>query len=105
MIGSANISDLQDKNDRIIAKLARIATNDTVFGGAKALVLAKRLDSLGSQIDAGYIVSDVYSASIGRALPQYRPCFCPECGQAILGEDTALNCCLGQYEEDYDNED
>ena len=90
----ANISDLQNRDDRVIAKLAKIATNDTVFGGAKALVLAKRLDSIGSQIDAECIVGDVYSASIGRVLPQYNPCFCPECGQAVLGEIAALNCCL-----------
>ncbi len=102
MVESANISDLQDRNDRVIAKLARIATNDTVFGGVKALVLAKRLDRIGSQIDAECIVGNVYSASIGRALPQYRPCLCPECGQAVLGEDAALNCYLG-LGEDYED--
>lgn len=93
MIEITDISELPDRDDRVVAKLARIATNDTVFGGASALVLAKRLDRMGSSIDAEGIVSDVYSASIGRVLPEYLPCVCSECGRAVLGENEAMNCC------------
>ena len=85
--------DLADRSDRDIARLAYRATCNTVFGGASALVLAKRMDALGCQIDALSIVSAVYSASTGSVLSQYRVCICPECGQTLLGEGAALNCC------------
>jgi hypothetical protein len=91
------IKNLLDKDDRTTAKLARIATNNTVFGGCSAMVMANRLDAMGGHIDASGVVSNVYAASIGRALPEYRVCCCPECGCTVLGEDTALQCCQEEY--------
>lgn len=93
MIESGNTRDLMSRDDRAIARLADRATSDTIFGGARALVLAKRLDRMGGGIDALGVVGDVYQASIGRALPKYRVCKCPECGQTVLGEDAAMRCC------------
>ena len=96
-IKEGKISDIADRKERAIAKLARIARNDCVFGGAKALVIADRLDSMGSEIDAQQIVSDVYTSCNGLTPAQYRPSICPECGQTWLGEDAALNCCYPDY--------
>ena len=92
-IEEGRAQDISNRTERDIARLAYRATCNTVFGGASALVLAKRMDAMGCKIDAQSIVSDVYSASTGTVLSQYRVCICPECGQTLLGEDAALNCC------------
>ena len=89
---TGNITDLP-RQLRAIARLANIATSDTIFGGARALTLAQRLDAMGAEFNAQDIVADVYGASIGRTLPQYKVCRCPECGQTHLGEDYAYQCC------------
>ena len=106
-IEESNISDLQDRNDRAIAKLARIARNDTVFGGARALVLADRLEAMGSQIDAHEIVGNVYAASNWTVTDDYKVCMCPECGQTVLGVEAALNCCafVDEPEIEFENEE
>jgi len=68
------------------------------------MVLAKRLERMGSGLDVLGVVGDVYSASCGHVLPEYRVCACPECGQTHLGEVTALMCCAWMDEEDGERE-
>lgn len=94
MLKSAKIADLTSREDRAIAKLALLATDDTIDGSCRALVIVKRLNNMKSSLICALdVVEDVYSASIGRTLPQYNPCFCPSCGEAVLGESNALNHC------------
>lgn len=78
---------LHDKHSRALAKLALIARNDCVYGGARASVLADRLGG-----EFGDVVSEAYTSSTGEAR-EYLPFECPECGSACLGESAALNCC------------
>lgn len=82
---------LTDKNDRKAAMLAFQARQDTVFGGTAALSDAKRMK--GSHYDWCEIVSHVYSRSTGKPCPIWEAWECPECGQAHLGQEAALNCC------------
>lgn len=83
--------------ERNTARLARIATVDTIFGGARALVLAKACDRLGVQfvdaIKATDIVSDVYSRSTGKESVRFGAWQCPECGQSHVGQERAMQCC------------
>lgn len=82
---------LTNRYERACARLARIARNDTVFGGARAMVLAKRFNL--KEVPAGEIVSDVYAAS-NYMCGEWGVYECPECGQAYLGTKAALNCCV-----------
>lgn len=88
----ANPSKLYDRHDRACAKLARIARGDTIHGGARAMVLAKRLEAMGSKVPADQIVGDVYSAS-NYSCGEWGSYECPECGSAHLGQSAALACC------------
>lgn len=88
----ASPSELGNRHDRACAKLARIARGDTVHGGARALVLAKRAEALGVNFPARDIVSDVYGAS-NWSCGEWGAYECPECGSAHLGTEAALNCC------------
>jgi predicted RNA-binding Zn-ribbon protein involved in translation (DUF1610 family) len=84
------------REERAIDRLARIARHDTVYGGCRALVIAKRMDSINpSGPGYEYIVSDVYSRSSGQRSEQYEAWECPECGQVYLGRETAMRCCTG----------
>jgi hypothetical protein len=94
-LAEGKIADLQDRDDRTIAQLAKQATIDTLFGGARALVLAKRLDRMGSPVNCEGVVGDVYSASTGRTPADYTATVCPECGTVVLGEETAIQHCGG----------
>ena len=47
-------------------RLAKMAVSDTINGGARALVYAKRLNRMNSNIPAMEIVSNVYSSSLGK---------------------------------------
>lgn len=89
---------LWDRDERTIARIAAVAISNTVFGGASALVYAKRLIRMGGQ-DVRHVVSDVYSASTGRAHSQHSAWECPECGGAHLGQDNAAACCTQELEE------
>jgi len=88
----AHPSKLYDRTERACAKLARIARADTVFGGAKALVIADRLDRMGSRVPAQAVVGDVYAAS-NYSCGEWGAYACPECGTAYLGPDKAYACC------------
>lgn len=84
--------ELASREDRAIAKLARIARGDTVHGGAKALVLAKRLNGMNSQVPADEVVGEVYSLS-NYTCGRFGAYECPECGSAHLGTEAAYACC------------
>src|SRR5262245_980341 len=86
--------DQLPRESRAIAKLARIARCDVQFGGARALVICKRLELMGSTVDYDNVVSAAYSSSTGSAR-EYLAFECPECGCAHLGEENALACCNG----------
>lgn len=100
--------------ERQMAQLAAIASNDTWIGGASALVLAGKMPCTNRDPDTGRfrrspwtldartakdVVSDVYSSSNGTSR-RFMAYECPECGSASLGEDSAYRCCQEQ-ERDY----
>lgn len=94
----AHPDELYDRYERACAKLARIARGDTIHGGARALVLAKRLTKLRSTIPAEDIVSSVYAAS-NYSCGEWGAYECPECGSAHLGTEKAYACCSEVEEE------
>lgn len=83
---------LTDRNERTVARIATMAINNTVFGGASAMVKSKRLFAMGGQ-DVRHVVSDVYSSSTGRSHSEHSAWECPECGGANLGITAAIKCC------------
>lgn len=83
---------LNNRFDRACCKLACQARADTIHGGAKAVCLSKRLKAIGSNIPGNEIVSEVYSLS-NYTLGRFGAHECPECGNAHLGQETALQCC------------
>ena len=89
---------LHDRTERAQAKLARIARVDCWHGGAKALVLANRLERMGSQIDPQAVVSAAYTNTRGNAR-QYLAYECPECGSPVQGADNAYQHCTEQQME------
>jgi hypothetical protein len=89
----AHPSQLATNYERACAALARIARADTIYGGARALVLARRMERRkGSQVPANEIVSAVYSAS-NCSCGEWGAYECPECGTAHLGTEAAYRCC------------
>lgn len=95
-IKSLPYTELPDREQRAVARLAKLARWDTIAGGTWAMVLAERADRLKFN-SAGYgameVVSIVYSASSGHHHPELEAWECPECGQAHLGKDAAYACC------------
>lgn len=89
--------NLTNRHDRACAKLARIARANTYFGGASAIVVAKRLKAMGSDVPGDEIVSDIYSKS-NLDLGEWGAFECPECGNAVLGKTNAINCCQEFHE-------
>ena len=89
----------------MIARIAARANSDTIWGGARALTITRRAESMGlpSAGDMAATVSDVYGASLGRVPGQYAVTECPECGQWHLGEDRAAECCAA-VDDDSDDE-
>lgn len=57
------------------------------------MVVARRLEAMGSDIPGREIVGDVYRASNWTCTPQWTVFECPECGRAHLGADAVLACC------------
>ena len=96
MLKRGNYDNLEHgTTDRMIARIAARANSDTINGGARALVLVKRAESMGlpnadAMRDA---VNATYCASLGRVPSDYAVCQCVECGQWHLGEDKAAACC------------
>ena len=90
---------LANREDRATAKLALIARNDTIYGGARAKTLAARLNRIGSNIPADDVVSEVYSLS-NYTCGRFSVCECPECGQVYLGADAAAECCAEMFADD-----
>jgi hypothetical protein len=90
--------------ERNTVRLADRATNDTIWGGVSALILAKKADKLGvafvDGVSARDIVHDVYSRSTGRSSERFSAWECPECGQAHVGQESALQCCSADSEGD-----
>jgi hypothetical protein len=100
---AAHYSQLANRIARQTAKLASIATANTVYGGASALVLAKACDRLGVKFSDGVsgreIVSHVYGNSTGRTCERFGPFECVECGCVSLGLEMAFACCAETEEE------
>lgn len=88
----ANPKRLYDREQRTLAKLARIARNDCVYGGARAMVLVERLKRMGSRLDIDNVVSQAYASSTGTA-EDYIAYECPECGNTCMGIHAAYACC------------
>lgn len=86
---------LENTHERACAKLARIAKSDTIWGGFRANMIAKRATL--KKFPAEQIVGDVYSASTGKHSLIWEAWECPECGKACLGEEAAINCCQKDY--------
>jgi hypothetical protein len=86
---------LPDRLSRGIARMAQIATSDTLRGGARALAIVNRLERMGSPNTWEYhdVITTCYHSSTGRVPDSVRAVECPECGCAHLGVDAALACC------------
>ena len=93
---------MSEPRDRACAKLALIARHDTIHGGARAPMLERRLLAMGSRLPVREIVGDVYAASNWTVTSQWGAYACPECGQAHLGEERALECCASMEFADCD---
>lgn len=82
---------------RQTARLAALATLDTLHGGTGALVLAKNCDRFNVQFSDGVsgqeIVLHVYGNSSGRTCQRFGAFECPECGCVSLGLELAYACC------------
>ena len=92
MIKPAHYSTLSGE-EMEIAKLAQVARLDTINGGARAFVLAKKMPNL------EWVVSDVYSRSTGKHSTTLEAWECPECGQSYLGQEKVFACCAEIGEE------
>jgi rubrerythrin len=97
-LAPANPNQLTDLYDRACARLARMARTDTLYGGAKALVLAKRLERMRCNIPANEIVTDVYTSRDGN-VGEWGAYKCPECGSVCRGTEAAYKCCAFDSEE------
>lgn len=95
---TAHWTQLESQDDRKVAHLAAIARIDTLYGGAKALRIARHC----SKWNAMEVVSDVYSRSTGKHSRQWEAWECPECEQVHLGMESAENCCAfhAEYYDD-----
>ena len=82
-----------NRDDRALAKLALIARHDCYSGSAKAMVIARRLNSMGTELPVDDVVSAAYSSTTGTA-SEFMPYECPECGSACLGETEAYQHCF-----------
>jgi rubrerythrin len=97
-MNTASYKELTNRDNRTIAHMAARARNDTIYGGALALVYAKRLKNMGSKLSLNNVVGDVYSSSTGRWSKDHEAWQCPECGSVHLGQDNAFNCCKENWD-------
>jgi len=89
--------------ERACARIERIATANTIHGGASAMVMANRAAAMGLP-NAGELqdtVAAVYSRSSGRMNEQFGAWCCGECGSTHAGRDAADECC-GECWEEFD---
>lgn len=84
---------LADRYERACAYLAWIALCDIITGNSRALVRAKRLERMHSNIPAQEIVADVYSQKRGRTNDVWGAWCCNECGWTFMGKEAADRCC------------
>lgn len=95
--------------DRAIARIAHVANVNTILGGASALIMAKRAESMDLPNASALhdAVADVYSASLGYVPDHLAVWECPECGQCRLGNEAASQCCApcDDWENDMDDAD
>ena len=101
MLKRGSWNNLPQGVDRMLAKIATMANNDTWGGGCNALMIADRALALGlpharEMRDA---VSLVYSTSSGRVPDGLAVWECPECGQWHLGDEAAASCCAQEFIE------
>ena len=99
-IQTVSFKKLANREDRATAKLALIARNDTIYGGARAMTIAARLNRLGSNVPADDVVSEVYSLS-NYTCGRFGVYECPECGQVYLGAAAAAECCSEIFADDF----
>ena len=88
------------QDERKIAHLAAIARCDTINGGARAMVIARKC----SRWDAAGVVSCVYGQSTGRHSHEHEAWECPECGNVLLGIEAAETCCAYEVSDYTDGE-
>lgn len=99
MIKPTVYSNLPKQDDNYpVFHLAQIAVEDTILGGARALVLARRAQRIGLPKAQDFLaaVSDVYGSSTGRVPEHLHPWECGECGQVYAASEDAGRCC-GTY--------
>ena len=89
-------NNLTNRYEKACARLARMARANTYFGGASALVIAKRANK--KKFPAEEIVMDVYHGRVS----EWMAYECPECGQAHLGEQSALDCCISRDDQEFE---
>ncbi len=102
---SASYKRLWNRDERATAHLAAIARVDTIWGGARAMRLARRMDAMGCKINADAVVGEVYRRSTGKWSHDLEAWECPECGEARLGQEAALDCCNYVNESEYQPEE
>lgn len=83
---------LDERAERMVARMEAKARGDTIHGGMSAQVLADKLLLMGGT-DLRHVVNAVYALSSGKPHAEYAAFECPECGAACLGKDGAENCC------------
>ena len=87
------------QREKAIDRLARQARVDTIHGGWRALMLARRMDGISPDADYMGVVGDVYSASTGKRSTQWEAWDCLECGSVCLGMEAANACCRPEEED------
>ncbi len=86
-------SDLPNTPERAICRLAMIAALDVFHGGARALVLLKRLKRSPHYMKFEAAVADSYSTDYS---VNYTFWECPECGEPCFGIHNAIGHCLDE---------
>lgn len=97
---------LEDKGERVIAKIAHKAYCNCMFGGASALLAARRLDKMQNKAKYENIVIETYHSD--STPDEYTPFQCQECGQVYLGRENADKCCTtddSNMEIEFDDSD
>lgn len=98
MLRSRPASELEDRNERAVARIAMVAACDAINGGARALTILRRLTR-----SPNYgALNDAVTASYHSSHPpteQHKALECPECGSVWLGAEAAYACCFPTHEE------